>query len=81
MSEDVKAYAMIKFGYSSTYILPFEDGIKLMHTFTDAEKYDASDYDHPVVAPLEDSPTLSIIPLAKYKEMRLKALINKDPAT
>lgn len=80
---DNEAKVHIKFGYSAEYVFPYDEGIQLMSMFKHAESLDtSSDYDHPSIVPMKESPTIKIIAIEVYKEMKMTALISNgsDPS-
>ena len=66
-------YAKIKFGYSRTYVLPYEDGMALMASMRNAEKYDTSNYENHTIAPIDkdDSPEMEIISEKTYLDLKM----------
>lgn len=73
---DNEAKIHIKFGYSAEYVFPYDEGIQLMSMFKHAESVDTSDYAHPSIVPMKESPTIKIIAIEAYKEMKMTALIS-----
>lgn len=73
-----KVYARVKFGWDNEYILPYEQGIALMHIFSKAEKIDSSNYQHHKIVPLSDGLSLSLVSEDIYQKMKMEALLNDD---
>ena len=73
--EEHKVHAKISFGYSSKYILPYEDGLALMKCFAHAETLTDSYNDNAAIVKLKDSPELSIISHEEYAEIKMRALL------
>lgn len=66
---------IIEFGYSTKFVLPYDDGIELMSKFKNAEEWNSDDYKNPTIKPLESSPTLTLLSKEKYQEMKTLHLL------
>lgn len=79
---DNEAKVHIKFGYSAEYVFPYDEGIQLMSMFKHAESLDTSNFTHPSIVPMKESPAVKIIAIEVYKEMKMTALISNgsDPS-
>lgn len=77
-SIDLRLYAKIDFGYSSSYILPYKQGIELMSKFDGALEYNNSTYKCPKIQPIKNSPSLSLLTREQYEEYRMNALIEPE---
>ena len=73
------SFAILEFGYSTKYVMPYTEGVQVMAAFANAEKYDSSDYENHKIVPMDESPTLSILSKDKYKELLLRALTSEPP--
>jgi hypothetical protein len=77
-------YLKIRFGYDSSFVLPYKDGIALLQAMEGAEVYDTSDYAHPVIRSISadnNYPETSIISREQYLLYKVAHLLklNKSP--
>lgn len=72
-----KNYIKIKFGYSRCYIFPYEEGMGVMQHFVNAEAYDTSDYENPIITPLskDGSPEMEILSEKMYIDLKMSHLL------
>lgn len=77
--QEAKVYAKVSFGYSTIYVLPYEEGIALMSHFREAEQLDSSSYDNLKIIPMDKGPELSIMSREEYTELKMKALLLEEP--
>lgn len=69
----------IKFGYSLSIVLTYEDGVNLINALQFAEVYDDADYNCTKITPFKaTSLDISLLSDNEYKEFKANTLLVKD---
>ncbi len=69
----------IELGYHNTLILPYSDGIAFMSSLAYAESIDSTDWELPLVRPLDKAQIeTSIVSHQEYLNMKADAIIKGD---
>lgn len=69
------SYTVINFGYGDTFIFPYDEGIKVIAAFKNAEQLDTSDYENKIIIPIKDSPTMTVMSKKLYAASKMAALL------
>lgn len=72
-----KSFMLIKFGWSQSYIVPYDDGIKLQESLKNIELYDTESYDfHKIIPlPVDKSPEFTILTEQEYLNFKLRHIL------
>lgn len=70
-------YVKIKFGYSTTFVLSYSDGIALLESLRNAECYDTTDYNNPVIRPIpvDATPEMTLITKQQYIDFKMSHIM------
>lgn len=68
-------YVIIEFGWSSSYILPFEDGMKLLEGFQHAFQLDKDNNGEHKIIDMKEGPKVTLLSGAQFKKMQMLELL------
>ena len=76
-------YCSIQFDYGKTYILPHNEGIKILEAFQYAEYLNTEAYNNHFISslPKDISPEFTVISQQVYLDLKLSALLKVDVTT
>jgi len=76
-------YCSIRFDYGKTYILPYNEGIKILEAFQYAEYLNTEEYNNHTISglPKDVSPEFTAISQQVYLDLKLSALLKVNVTT